>query len=432
MKTLKNYTLVLTAIVLSSTISFGQIVVTVAKKKDKDKEKKEEQTTVNNNKTEAVTEIPGEEVKQEAEPEPKTFTLSGSIDVYAHTALGKTNQAFGTGAPTTSFGNLKGFALGMANLIASYQGEKAGFTADLVFGPRGSDAVFNSGGYRNVAGAGSAHIVNQLFTYLKVSDAVTFNLGQFNTFVGFEVISPTLNTHYSTSYLFSNGPFNHTGFRTDFTFGNGMVAKVAIMNPTDILEFNPVSTYTLGGQIGYSGDAGGIWLNALYGDYDGKLKKDGGEKLTSAGNTFQIDLTTGWTLSDKFYLGFNTSMQSTGAGEVRATPTSVITDATGDASSFFGAAIYPKLTLSENFALGLRAEYFSTKKFHVLASPIYVDTEGDGNVTEFTLSANYKVGALTLLPELRYDKLSGDGFADSDGVPTDSMISATFAAIYKF
>jgi len=430
MKTLKNYTLVLIAIVFSSTFSYGQFVVTVARKKDKDK--KEEQTSVTTPKTETVT-TPTEDITQE-EPkeEVKTFTLSGSIDVYAHSALGKTNQAFGTGAPTTSFGNLKGFALGMANLIASYQGEKVGFTADLVFGPRGSDAVFNSGGYRNVAGAGSGQIVNQLFTYLKVSDAVTFNLGQFNTFVGFEVISPTLNTHYSTSYLFSNGPFNHTGFRTDFTFGNGMVAKVAIMNPTDIVEFNPVSTYTLGGQIGYSGDAGGIWLNALYGDYDGKLKKDGGEKLNSNGATFQIDLTTGWTLSDAFYLGFNTSMQSTAAGEVRETTTSAITDATGGASSFFGAAVYPKITLSENFALGLRAEYFSTKKFHTLASPIFVDAEGDGNVTEFTLSANYKVGALTILPELRYDKLSGNGFADKDGVGTDSMISGTLAAIYKF
>lgn len=432
MKTLKNYTLVLIAIVFSSTISYGQIVLASSKKK-KDKEKQEKVTTDNKTETTNTGTTNGEEVAQE-EPkeEEKTFTLSGSIDVYAHTAFGKINQDFGTGAPTTSFANLKGFALGMANLIASYQGEKAGFTADLVFGPRGSDAVFNSGRYRNLGDASSAQIINQLFAYLKVSDVVTFNLGQFNTFVGFEVISPTLNTHYSTSYLFSNGPFNHTGFRTDFAFENGVVAKLAIMNPTDILEFNPVSTYTLGGQVGYAGEAGGIWLNALFGDYDGKLDKDGGESLASAGNTFQIDLTTGWTLSDKFYLGFNTSMQSIGAGEVRATPVSPIADATGDASSFFGAAVYPKLTLSDNFALGLRAEYFSTKKYHVLASPIFVDAAGDGNVTAFTLSANYKVGGLTILPELRYDKLSGDGFADSDGVPTDSMVSATLAAIYKF
>ena len=90
----------------------------------------------------------------------------------------------------------------MVNLIASYSGEKAGFTADLVFGPRGQAAVFGT--------ASGQAIINQAFVFYKFSDKVTFNLGQFNTFVGYEVISPTVNFHYSTSYLFSWGPFNHT------------------------------------------------------------------------------------------------------------------------------------------------------------------------------------------------------------------------------
>ncbi len=52
-------------------------------------------------------------------------------------------ESFGPTAPGTSFANRPGFALGMANLIASYEGEKVGFVADLVFGPRGEEAVFN-------------------------------------------------------------------------------------------------------------------------------------------------------------------------------------------------------------------------------------------------------------------------------------------------
>ena len=114
----------------------------------------------------------------------------------------------------------------------------------------------------------------RLFVYYKLSDAVTLNMGQFNTFLGYEVISPAINFHYSTSYLFSWGPFNHTGLRADFAFGNGMVAKLAVMNPTDIVEFNPVNTYTLGAQIGKTGDAGGIWFNFLYGDQDGTLDEE--------------------------------------------------------------------------------------------------------------------------------------------------------------
>jgi hypothetical protein len=359
----------------------------------------------------------------------KTFTLSGSIDTYIHTSLGATDGFYGQSGPSTSFANLKGFSLGMANLIATYQGKKAGFTADLVFGPRGRDAVFYS-----IPEAGSytgQRIINQLYAYYKVSDAVTLNLGQFNTFVGYEVISPAINVNYSTSYLFSNGPFNHTGLRADFDFGDGLIGKLSVMNPTDMVEFNPVNTYTVGAQIGKTNDAGGIWLNILYGDYDGKLDEDVNvDEDDSNGAIFQVDLTTGWTLSDAFYLGANASYQTMGEGEVMVGTD--IEKAGNDATSFLGVALYPKLTLSETFALGLRGEYFSVKKNHPVAAPIGVDGEGDGNVIALTLSGNIKVDALTIIPEIRYDKTSEDYFFKKDGEITDSIISMTLAAVYKF
>ena len=85
---------------------------------------------------------------QEEEPAP-TFSVAGSIDTYF-----RSSEA----APGTSFANLPGFSMGMANIIMSYEGEKSGFVADLVYGPRGADAVFNS--------TGSANIVNQ---YMHIS-----------------------------------------------------------------------------------------------------------------------------------------------------------------------------------------------------------------------------------------------------------------------
>lgn len=361
----------------------------------------------------------------------KTFTLSGSVDTYVHTSLGAVNEAYGSSGPTTAFANLKGFSLGMVNLIASYQGEKAGFTADVVFGPRGRDAVFYNG-FATGSYTGQ-RIINQLYAFYKISDGVTLNMGQFNTFVGYEVISPAINVNYSTSYLFSNGPFNHTGLRADFSFGDGGVAKLAIMNPTDMLEFNPVNTYTIGAQIGKTSDAGGIWLNLLYGDQDGTLDEDdfAGDLITSAGNLFQADVTTGWTLSDAFYLGANVSYQTIASGQ-RYTVTGSVDDIDGDATSFFGVAVYPKLTLSDAFALGLRGEYFSTAKGHPLASPVGVDANGDGNVIAATLSGNYKVGGLIIIPEIRFDKTSEDSFFDKDGDATDTMTTLTLAAVYKF
>lgn len=357
----------------------------------------------------------------------RAFTLSGSIDAYYRTSFKTENPFMGSYAPSSAFANLKGFSLGMANLIASYSGEKAGFVADLVFGPRGVDAVFNSS---PDAGSYSAQrIINQMYGFVKLGDVVTLNLGQFNTFLGYEVISPTVNVNYSTSYLFSYGPFTHTGLRADFDFGNGLSGKLAVMNPTDMLEFNPVNTYTIGAQLGKTTDAGGIWLNILYGDQDGKLDADVDPVGTeSAGALFQVDVTTGWTLSEKFYLGANASYQTVADGKVVVADD--VEDIGGDATSFFGVALYPKLTLSENFALGLRGEYFSVKKGHL--EIFGLDDDGDGSVMEFTLSGNWKIGDLMFIPEFRIDKTSEDSFLDKDGEPTDMMPSLTFAAVYKF
>ncbi len=355
-----------------------------------------------------------------AEEEEKPFTLSGSVDAYYHTSFGSKTKA-----PNTSFANLNGFGLGMVNLIGAYDGEKVGFKADVVFGPRGFDAVF-ANGYTN------QRIVNQLYAYYKLGKRVTLNLGQFNTFFGYEVISPTGNFHYSTSYMFSWGPFNHTGLRADFDLGGGWVGKLALMNPTDLVEFNPVNTYTLGGQIGYANDGGSIYFNVLYGDQDGKLDKNDptlNADDTSEGSTLALDITTGWNLSEKFYLGLNTTYRTKAKGET-FTGTTVI-DTNEDSNGFYGVALYPKLTLSDNFALGLRAEYFKVNKFYLPAT-IGLDAKGNGSVTAITLSGNYKTGGLTIIPELRLDNASEDSFQDADYKATKQLITANLAAVYKF
>lgn len=266
-------------------------------------------------------------IAQEVEEAAPKFTISGSVDAYFRTNFNGLNQSeeivggeevsFTPAAPATSFANDPGFAIGMANVILVYEGDKVGFVADLVFGPRGEDAVFLS--------APSTNIVNQLYAYYKVNDALKFTSGNWNTFLGYEVISPVANFNYSTSYMFSYGPFSHTGLKADFSFNNNWTGMLAVMNPTDYTEFNP----SFGGQLGYSNDAGSAYLNLLY-----------GEQSLSDDALFQIDLTTGWDLTGSFYLGFNTTYQDT------------------EGVGFYGAALYPQLPLSNNFGIGLRAEYF--------------------------------------------------------------------------
>lgn len=312
-----------------------------------------------------------EETESEEAP---SFSVAGSIDTYYRSS---------EYAPGTSFGNLPGFALGMANIVVSYEGEKSGFVADLVFGPRGADAVFNS--------SGSSNIVNQLYAYYNLSDSFTLTLGNFNTFLGYEVISPVANFNYSTSYMFSYGPFSHTGIKADLAVSDDISIMLGVLNSTDMTESQPLGEdYMVGVQLG------------LYGQYINYL--GGGTAGVS-----QIDFTGGFNLTDKLYLGINA--------------TSYSDDLDVD---FSGIALYPQYTISDTFALGARFEAFSEEGLGAIGS-----ISGEGDNTSFTLTGSYTSGNLIFKPEIRIDSASGQFYSNADGA-TDSLSTFIVAAIYSF
>lgn len=320
---------------------------------------------------------------QEETPAP-TFSLSGSIDAYYRTNLSGTNDF--SNVPGSSFANLPGFALGMANVVASYEGEKVGFVADLVFGPRGTDAIFASPMY-----SATGNIVNQLYAYWNVSESVKLTMGNFNTFLGYEVISPTANFNYSTSYLFSYGPFSHTGLKADFTLSEDFSLMLGVMNDTDATEFNPTGDYAFGAQLGYKGQ----FLNLLVDP-----------------SFTEIDFTGGFDVTDSFFLGINAAyltLEDNGGG-------------------FAGGALYPQLALSDTFTLGLRAEYFvEDGDFGAIGTGV-----DDSSVFATTLTGSFTIDNLTIKPELRLDSASDDAFLDSDLAGTKSLSSFVLAAIYSF
>jgi len=311
-------------------------------------------------------------VAQEEEEE-KKISISGSVDAYYQTNLSSsdaTPQSFGS-----SFANELGFALGMANIIATYEGEKTGVVADVVFGPRGDEAT---GGYN----------LNQLYAYWNVSDATTLTMGRFNTYLGYEVISPTGNFNYSTSRLFSNGPFSHVGLKADFALSDDFSLMLAIMNVTDTNN-NLTGVYSAGAQLGYAGQ----YLNFYY---------DGGETLG-----FEIDYTGGFDLSEDFFLGINAAY------------------ADNDGEGFSGVALYPQYATSDDFSIGLRGEYFSYMSDLV---------DDDPSVLGLTLTGSYSVENLTIKPEIRLDSWGDDvePYLDSDGETSKSLSSFLVAAIYSF
>ena len=344
------------------------------------------------------------------------FTLSGSIDAYYRMNLNSFNKSVISNdedlysKPGSSFANRPGFALGMANAILSYEKGSVGAVADLVFGPRGEEAVFNS--------TGSSSIVNQLYVYWNVSDKVKLTFGNWNTYLGYEVISPTANFNYSTSYMFSYGPFSHTGLKADFTLDDNWSAMLAVMNPTDYTEYNPFGSYSFGAQLGYSTDGGSTYLNFLYGDQDGDYEDMGADE--NLGSTFQVDLTTGYDLTDAFYLGLNATYNTTSYPDGEAY----------DDTGFYGVALYAQYALSDTFKLGVRPEYFS--EFGEFGAIGASDNNGDANVFAVTLSGNAVVGPLTFIPELRLDTASEDAFLDNDLMSQKSLSSFLLAAVYSF
>jgi len=339
------------------------------------------------------------EVEETVEDSP-VLSFSGSVDTYFRTNLsGGSNDVRdgGTLAPGTSFANLPGFSLGMINLVGSYEGNKGGVVADLVFGPRGSDAVFASsplGAVEDGAYSATGNIINQLYAYWNISDNATITMGNFNTFLGYEVISPTANFNYSTSYMFSYGPFSHTGLKLDIATESGFSIMAGILNPTDITEFNPTGDYFFGAQLGY----GGFYLNGLFGD-----------------SYSQVDLTGGVDVSDNFYLGVNATLTDT-----------------GDDSGFAGAALYAQFATSDNFKIGARYEFFDDSDGSIVYG--FEDIDGNPlgyNVSDFTITAQYTVGGLTIIPEFRLDSASEDLFTDGSDAGS-SLSSFVLAFVYGF
>jgi len=312
-----------------------------------------------------------------AQDEAPKLSISGTVDVY-----GTTNTVDGTGTPGLLIANpekANGFGLGMANTIFSYDGAKSGVVADLAFGPRADDA--------NLAGA-----INQLYAYYNVSESVTLTAGQFNTFLGYEVISPAANFNYSVSYLFNAGPFSHTGVKLDYAASEDLSFLVAVTNAHTIssADASESGATQFGAQVGYKGQ----YLNFIYGAYEA-------ESVTDA---LFIDYTGGFDLSDSFYVGINAAYAYSDDAE----------------SGYQGAALYLENTFSDTFALGLRPEFFSLTS---------ADDSQDVLALTFTGSAQLDDN-LKLITELRYD--SSDDYI-IEGIAAEKNATAlTIAAVYSF
>lgn len=301
------------------------------------------------------------------------FTFHGSVDTYFASNL--TTSELGTiGILSDVAAN--GFGLGMVNGFATYAKGKTGVLADLAFGPRANQANAYKGS------------INQLYVYYQATEKLKLTLGQFNTFFGYEVISPRDNFNYTVSYLFNAGPFSHTGFRVDYAASNDLTFMLAFTNPHGITAgSNTTNTFQLGFQAGYKKQ----FFNVAYGG-DGFGFND----------VLYLDYTGGFHPSDSIFVGMDAEYSNSKKAD----------------AGYYGFALYLQNTFSDLFSLGLRPEYYTV-----------TSENGDTNQMAYTLSGNVNLSEnLRIIPELRYDTSNDMTFIGGK----KNITGVTIAAIYSF
>jgi hypothetical protein len=220
-----------------------------------------------------------------------------------------------------------------------------------------------------------------------------------STFIGYEVISPVANFNYSTSYLFTNGPFQNAGLKATYAFSDKVSLMAGIFNDYWNVYQSGGKVNTFGAQLTVTPVKNWTaYLNVVTG--------------SSYGTEF--DLTTAYQITSAFKLGLN-------AADFSAT--------NGVTGGFSGVALYPQLAVSKVVTLGLRGEYFSTKS----GSFVTAGPAAGESVTGITFTANVKAGPLTLIPEVRFDNTSkSDMFVNGSGAYTTGASQFVLAAVYAF
>src|ERR1700712_5604941 len=238
-------------------------------------------------------------------------------------------------------------SIGMIDLGLKKTVGKASFVGELAFGPRGQYQSTPNGDGSETNGGNSFHIQNLYISY-NLTDKFNLTAGYMATFIGYEVISPTRNFNYSTSYLFGAGPFQNAGFKATYAFSDKVSLMAGIFNDNWNAYTSSKDVSTFGAQLTVTPAKGWTaYLNVATGPTSGTI----------------FDLTTAYQITSAFKLGLN------GAD---------FTPAHGG-GGYNGVALYPQYAVSKAVTLGLRGEYFNEKA---------VEEGTSAHVSEFTLTAN--------------------------------------------
>lgn len=346
--------------------------------------------SININSADTAAKTPEDQKKEPA------LSISGSVDAYFKYDFSKSvNNSF------TSFTQTQNaFALGMASIKFEHSGKNVNAVADLGIGQRAKDFSYNDDGITQA--------IKQLYVSYSPADWLKFTLGTWATHVGYELLDPQLNRNYSMSYMFTNGPFSHTGLKADITKGRHSF-MLGIANATDyrIPPSDHLNKKFLLAQYSYAlTDDIKVYLNYVNGQNPDTSKVN------------QVDAVVTAKLSDRFNIGYNGTINSSrfwdGSKNI-------------ESQSWWGSALYLNYDPKPWLGITLRGEYFGDK--NNLKLPF---SGGESNVFATTISANFKTGGFIFIPEIRLDNSNKEIFVDAKGLPNKAAANFLIAAIYSF
>lgn len=315
--------------------------------------------------------------------------ITGSADVYY-----KYDFARQPNIATYFDSDQNTLALGMLDIALKKKTGKASFVGEVSFGPRGQFQSLPNGDSDQANGDNSFNLQN-LYASYAFTDKFSMTAGYMSTFIGYEVISPVGNFNYSTSYLFSYGPFQNSGIKGTYAFSEKASIMLGLFNDWNVYkDFNGMSH--VGAQLMLSPVEGWTaYLNAMSGTANG------------ARNGTILDLTTTYQMTEKVKIGVNAADYTVKGG-----------------GGYGGAALYLQNAFTDALILGLRGELFTQKG--IVGVPAK-------DVASVTFSGNIKSGSMTFIPEVRFDNDNGSNFFKSDGISSTRNASQfSFAVVYAF
>lgn len=333
----------------------------------------------------------------------KEIKITGALDVYYRYDFNKPEN-FPYNSYTSFTKSRNSFQLGMANIKFEHQTSKVDMVADLAFGEREKEFAYNDNGI--------TESIKQLYISYSPLNWLKLTAGTWATHVNWELEDAYLNRNYSMDYLFTMGPFSHTGLKAEIIANTKNVFMIGISNATDYRsapdgQIN--KKFIIAQYIFTPNDNLKLYLNYVSG------------KAPDTSKSSIINLVVTEKISGKLNIVYNGIISTTKPwnGDLKKNTS---------AKNWWGSAVYFNYDPAKWFGLTLRTEYFSDHNKLNLFSGQQVG----GNVWSSTLSANFKVDNFIFIPEFRVDKASEKIFYKNEGSTKKTDAGFIIAAVYSF